>query len=67
MSTRDKDSAQIIDFFRRTKALNIELIEQTFSAKKVDDMKALPEDLEKEIAADEALTSRLGTSAHKWK
>jgi len=51
------DSAQIIDFFRKTKALNIELIEQPISAKKVDEMKALPEELRKEIAADEALTS----------
>jgi len=48
---------QIIDFFEKTKALNIELIEQPISAKKVDEMKALPDALKKEIAADEALTT----------
>jgi L-Ala-D/L-Glu epimerase len=46
---------QTIDFYHKTKHLNIELIEQPLPAKAVADMKSLPDDIKKIIAADESL------------
>ena len=46
---------QTIEFFRRTKSLNIELIEQPLPAKAVAEMKNLPEEIRKILAADESL------------
>jgi L-alanine-DL-glutamate epimerase-like enolase superfamily enzyme len=48
---------QTIDFFDRTKALDIELIEQPLPAKAVNEMKSLPEEIKVRIAADESLIS----------
>jgi L-Ala-D/L-Glu epimerase len=48
-------SAQTIEFYNRTKALDIELIEQPLPAKAVDETKKLPEEIRKVIAADESL------------
>jgi len=44
-----------IDFYKRTKQLGIELIEQPLPARAVDEMKALPEEIKLKIAADESL------------
>lgn len=49
--------AQTIDFFNRTKGLDIELIEQPMPAKAVTEMKNLPEEIRVKIAADESLLS----------
>lgn len=46
-----------IEFYNKTKHLNIELIEQPLKAKAIDDMKQLPEEIRKIIAADESLIS----------
>lgn len=46
---------QTIDFYNRTKHLNIELIEQPLPAKAVAEMKALPDEIKAKIAADESL------------
>jgi L-Ala-D/L-Glu epimerase len=50
-------SKQTIDFYNRTKALDIELIEQPVPAKAIDEMKAFPEEIRTKIAADESLLS----------
>lgn len=47
--------AQTIDFFNRTKHLNIELIEQPLPAKAVAELKSLPDEIRKLVAADESL------------
>jgi L-alanine-DL-glutamate epimerase-like enolase superfamily enzyme len=46
---------QTIDFYHKTKHLNIELIEQPLPAKAIAEMKGLPEDIKQVIAADESL------------
>jgi L-Ala-D/L-Glu epimerase len=46
---------QTLQFYKRTLPLNIELIEQPLPAKAVAEMKALPDELKKIIAADESL------------
>lgn len=46
-----------IEFYTKTKHLNIELIEQPLKAKAVAEMKQLPEDIRQVIAADESLLS----------
>lgn len=46
---------QTVDFYRKTKSLNIELIEQPLPAKAVSDMKSLPDEIKTRIAADESL------------
>lgn len=46
-----------IEFYNKTKHLNIELIEQPLKAKAIDEMKQLPEEIRKVIAADESLIS----------
>ena len=48
-------AAQTIDFYHRTKALNVELIEQPLPAKAVGEMKKLPDEIRKIVAADESL------------
>lgn len=48
-------SDQTIDFYHRTKDLNIELIEQPLPAKAVDEMKKLPPEIKSILAADESL------------
>jgi len=48
---------QTIDFFNRTKSLDIELIEQPLPAKSVKEMKNLPDEIKIKIAADESLIS----------
>lgn len=48
---------QTIDFYNRTKHLEIELIEQPLPAKAVDEMKKLPNEIKAKIAADESLLS----------
>jgi L-alanine-DL-glutamate epimerase-like enolase superfamily enzyme len=50
-------SEQAVDFFNRTKGFNIELIEQPLPAKAVAELKALPAEVRKVIAADESLLS----------
>lgn len=42
-------------FYEKTKDLDIELIEQPLPAKAVDEMKSLPDEIKKKIAADESL------------
>ena len=44
-----------IDFFHRTKSLNIELIEQPIKASAIEEMKSLPWEIREKIAADESL------------
>lgn len=48
---------QTLDFYKKTKPLNLELIEQPLPAKAVAEMKSLPEEIKKIIAADESLIS----------
>jgi L-alanine-DL-glutamate epimerase-like enolase superfamily enzyme len=49
------NTAQTIEFYNRTKSLDIELIEQPLPAKAVEETKRLPEEIRKVIAADESL------------
>ncbi|MCU0369695.1 MAG: dipeptide epimerase [Cyclobacteriaceae bacterium] len=49
--------AQTIEFYQKTKHLDIELIEQPLPAKQIALMKQLPEEVRKVIAADESLLS----------
>ena len=44
-----------IEFYQKTKHLDIELIEQPLPAKDIDAMKKLPDEIRKVIAADESL------------
>jgi L-alanine-DL-glutamate epimerase-like enolase superfamily enzyme len=44
-----------IEFYKRTKNFDIELIEQPLPAKEIDAMKKLPEEIRQVIAADESL------------
>ncbi|HPI78967.1 MAG TPA: dipeptide epimerase [Cyclobacteriaceae bacterium] len=46
-----------IEFYTKTKHLNIELIEQPLKASAIDEMKKLPEEIRQVIAADESLIS----------
>jgi L-alanine-DL-glutamate epimerase-like enolase superfamily enzyme len=48
---------QTLDFYQKTKPLNLELIEQPLPAKAVAEMKSLPEEIRRIIAADESLIS----------
>lgn len=49
------NATQTINFYQRTRQLNIELIEQPLPAKAVDEMKQLPEEVKNVLAADESL------------
>ena len=46
---------QTVEFYRKTKDLDIELIEQPLPAKAVAEMKSLPDEIKRKIAADESL------------
>lgn len=48
---------QTIEFYNKTKHLDIELIEQPLPAKDVADLKKLPDEIRKIVAADESLLS----------
>ncbi|HEX8061235.1 MAG TPA: dipeptide epimerase [Cyclobacteriaceae bacterium] len=48
---------QTIEFYNKTKHLDIELIEQPLEAKNIAGLKHLPEEIRKTIAADESLLS----------
>jgi L-Ala-D/L-Glu epimerase len=48
---------QTLDFYKRTLPLNIELIEQPLPAKAVTELKNLPDEIKKIVAADESLIS----------
>lgn len=48
-------SQQTIDFYDRTKSLDVELIEQPLPARAVPELKLLPEHIRRVIAADESL------------
>ena len=50
-------SEQTITFFKKTRELDVELIEQPLPAKKVDELKKLPEEIRQTVAADESLIS----------
>jgi L-alanine-DL-glutamate epimerase-like enolase superfamily enzyme len=50
-------SEQTIEFYKKTRHLDIELIEQPLPAKDVAGMKQLPDDIRKTLAADESLLS----------
>jgi L-alanine-DL-glutamate epimerase-like enolase superfamily enzyme len=49
------DVAKTIEFYNKTKHLDVELIEQPLPAKAVDEMRKLPDEIRKAIAADESL------------
>ena len=49
------DTAKTIEFYNKTKHLDVELIEQPLSAKAVEEMRKLPDPIRKIIAADESL------------
>lgn len=46
---------QTVEFYKKTIALNIELIEQPLPAKSVAEMKSLPDEIRDKLAADESL------------
>lgn len=48
-------AAQTIEFYNRTKHLDIELIEQPLKAKAINEMRGLPEEIRNVLAADESL------------
>src|SRR5690349_21591772 len=48
-------TGQTKEFYQKTRDLDIELIEQPLPAKAVTEMKSLPDDIKKKIAADESL------------
>jgi L-Ala-D/L-Glu epimerase len=48
---------QTILFYQKTKALDVELIEQPLPAKAIAEMKKLPDEIKNKIAADESLIS----------
>jgi L-alanine-DL-glutamate epimerase-like enolase superfamily enzyme len=48
---------QTIEFYNKTKSLDVELIEQPLPAKAIADLKKLPEEVKLKIAADESLLS----------
>lgn len=51
------DVKQTLDFYQRTKHLDIELIEQPLPAKAVEEMKNLPDEIKEKVAADESMIS----------
>lgn len=50
-------TAQTIEFYKKTRHLDVELIEQPLPAKAVGEMKQLPDEIKAKIAADESLIS----------
>jgi L-alanine-DL-glutamate epimerase-like enolase superfamily enzyme len=55
MRIKDTHVAQTIEFYNRTKSLDVELIEQPLPAKAIEETKKLPADIRKVLAADESL------------
>jgi L-Ala-D/L-Glu epimerase len=51
------DAAKTIEFYNKTKHWDVELIEQPLPAKSVEEMRKLPDEIRKIIAADESLLS----------
>jgi L-alanine-DL-glutamate epimerase-like enolase superfamily enzyme len=51
------DAAKTIEFYNKTKHLEVELIEQPLPAKEIEKMRQLPAEIRKVIAADESLLS----------
>ncbi len=51
------DTAKTIEFYNKTKHLDVELIEQPLPAKNIAELKQLPEEIRKVVAADESLLS----------
>jgi L-Ala-D/L-Glu epimerase len=49
------DAAKTIEFYNKTKHLDVELIEQPLPAKAVEETRKLPDEIRKIIAADESL------------
>jgi L-alanine-DL-glutamate epimerase-like enolase superfamily enzyme len=49
------DTAKTIEFYEKTKHLDVELIEQPLPAKEIEALKKLPDHIRKIIAADESL------------
>src|SRR6478609_9023460 len=49
--------AQTIDFYNKTKHLDVELVEQPLPAKAIAELKTLPEEIRTIVAADESLLS----------
>lgn len=49
------DSKSTVELFKKTRALDIELIEQPLPAKALDDLRGLPAEVRETIAADESL------------
>jgi L-alanine-DL-glutamate epimerase-like enolase superfamily enzyme len=49
------DLAKTIEFYNKTKHLDVELIEQPLPAKEIDSMRQLPAEIRKILAADESL------------
>jgi L-alanine-DL-glutamate epimerase-like enolase superfamily enzyme len=49
--------SQTIEFFQRTKSLDIELVEQPLPAKAVKEMRSLPDEIRNKLAADESMIS----------
>jgi len=47
--------AETLEFYSKTRDLDVELIEQPLPAKAVDEMKSLPDEVRRKIAADESL------------
>ncbi len=56
-SNQGYNAAQMIEFFERTRKLNIELNEQPIPVSALEDMRLLPEEIRRTIAADETLIS----------
>lgn len=50
-------SAQTVEFYQKTKHLDVELVEQPLPAKDIAGLKQLPEEIRKVVAADESLLS----------
>jgi len=48
---------QTIQFYKRTLSLNLELIEQPLPAKAIEEMRRLPDEIRRVLAADESLLS----------
>ncbi|MFM8742538.1 MAG: mandelate racemase/muconate lactonizing enzyme family protein [Cytophagales bacterium] len=51
------DTAKTVEFYNKTKHLEVELIEQPLPAKEIEKMRQLPAEIRKVIAADESLLS----------
>ncbi|MFM8741520.1 MAG: mandelate racemase/muconate lactonizing enzyme family protein, partial [Cytophagales bacterium] len=51
------DTAKTVEFYNKTKHLEVELIEQPLPAKEIEKMRLLPAEIRKVIAADESLLS----------